>query len=87
LGLATLGSVGMSEASKIMDAAEVSLGHKRDAAPELYKALESAKKTMRNCQSAIGSNQVVDKDVNGNLKRGQVAIDAALALARGEVKK
>lgn len=46
---------------------------------EMGKALEAAKKRMRNCRGAIESNQVVDKDVHGSLKIGMADIDAALA--------
>lgn len=46
---------------------------------ELVKALEQAKKRMRNCRGAIESNQVVDKDVHGSLTNGMADIDAALA--------
>jgi hypothetical protein len=45
---------------------------------ELVKALEQAKKRMRNCRGAIESNQVIDKDVHGLLTNGMADIDAAI---------
>lgn len=46
---------------------------------ELVKALEQAKKRMRNCRGAVESNQVIDKDVHGSLTNGMADIDSALA--------
>lgn len=45
----------------------------------LRAALSEAQKTMRNCQGAIESNQVEDKDVRRQLIRGRSAIAAALS--------
>jgi hypothetical protein len=44
----------------------------------LRAALAEAQKTMRNCQGAIESNQIEDKDVRRQLIRGQSAIDSAI---------
>lgn len=52
--------------------------HAESRCEELVKALEAAKKRMRNCRGAIESNQVVDKDVHGSLTRGMADIDAVL---------
>lgn len=49
---------------------------------DLVKALEQAKKRMRNCRGAIESNQVIDKDVHGSLTNGMADIDAALSQYR-----
>lgn len=43
------------------------------------EALQQARQRMRNCWGAIQSNQVIDKDVEGSLKRGMDEIDAALS--------
>lgn len=48
---------------------------------EITEALKAARKRMRNCMGAIESNQVVDKDVHGSLKRGIADIDEALSAA------
>ncbi len=48
---------------------------------EITEALKAARKRMRNCMGAIESDQVVDKDVHGSLKRGIADIDETLSAA------
>ncbi len=51
---------------------------------ELEKALEDARKTMRNARGAIESNQIDDKDVRRQLTTGIERIDATrAALSKG----
>lgn len=49
-----------------------------DLVDELVKALEEARRDMRNAWGAVTSNQVDDKDVAGGLRAAMERIDAAL---------
>jgi len=53
---------------------------------DLQAALTDARKTMRNARGACESNQVVDKDVEGQLTRGMERIDAALNAGERDAK-
>lgn len=63
----------------VRDAVDAVLGQPiYDAGPDLTEELKAARKTMRNCQGAVETNQVGDKNVRGQLKRGIRRIDEVL---------
>lgn len=56
-----------------------------DLVDDLVKALEEARRDMRNAWGAVTSNQVEDKDVAGGLRSAMGRIDAALTRIKGDV--
>lgn len=53
--------------------------HLEEENSRMAKALEEARKRMRNAWGAVSTGQIVDKDVLGTLWRGAQEIDAALS--------
>lgn len=74
---------GEQAADEYVEAQRKALTTERERTARLREALAGARKRMVNSRGAIESNQVVDKDVRGNLTRGIDDIDAALSELKG----